>query len=35
MKNKVTERIMLKKDDKCNLPLNQFIIKIKRCQEFV
>jgi hypothetical protein len=33
--NKVTGRIMLKKDEKCNLPLNQFIIKIKIGQEFV
>jgi hypothetical protein len=33
--NKVTERIMLKKDEECNLPLNQFTIKIKKGQEFV
>ena len=33
--NKVAERIMLKKDKECNLPLNQFTIKIKRGQEFV
>jgi hypothetical protein len=33
--NKVTERIMLKKDEECNLPLNQFTIKIKRDQEFM
>jgi hypothetical protein len=33
--NEVTERIMLKKDEECNLPLNQFTIKIKRDQEFM
>jgi hypothetical protein len=33
--NKVTERIMLKKDEECNLPLNQFTTKIKRDQEFM
>jgi hypothetical protein len=33
--NKVTERIMLKKDEECNLLLNQSTIKIKRGQEFV
>jgi hypothetical protein len=25
----------VKKDEECNLPLNQFTIKIKRGQEFV
>jgi hypothetical protein len=33
--NKVTQRIVLKRDEECNLPLNQFTIKIKRGQEFV
>jgi hypothetical protein len=33
--NKVTERIMLKKDEECNLSLNQFTIKIKRVKKFM
>jgi hypothetical protein len=33
--NKVAERIMLKKDEECNLHLNHFTIKRKIGQEFV
>jgi hypothetical protein len=32
---KVNKRIMLKKDEDYNLPLNQFTIKIKRGQKFM